>query len=767
MEAARTVCSVIGGGFFLPFPFPPRRRSVGRRPGLLPVFRTSSKDGPELDKWDQMELKFGRLLGEDPKLTLAKIMARKSNPDVSYLEVEKSFRRNKGKLDDYMINVPEDMRVKQPPSVSSKKEDTSNKKNAQNVTVEGQVNLSRPTMNRGIRAMRPPEKPTSIQSQPNQILGDTEDRSTDPNISLRKPSITQDDDIEMNSKLKFKPNLVLKMRKNTSENISNVSLLKKPEVVKVPLGSEQESVSSGNSSQSSLTEMRAPDKDVKILHEGNMSMNNTDLVTTAANLDELQVTGLDASSSSSMPLENDVIEGHLDDKDADISDSSNLDDGVVAGLQPPNQSAAEANVAEASSTRLDNDSADAISMQAALLGKPQRLDSPLKEMSRPFREEKIALQHDGHVSTSGTEPVISADQEEIEESDWKRAGHLLHTGEKAEVELISCSSRGFVVSFGSLIGFLPYRNLGAKWKFLAFESWLRKKGVDPSLYRQNLSILGSYDARSKDLGLESTSGKENQNSEVSPTKVKFEDLYEAYDQEKNKFLSSFIGQRLKVSVILADKNSRKLMFSGRPKEKEEVVEKKRSLMARLSIGDVVKCSIKKITYFGIFVEVEGVTALIHQSEVPWDATLDPTSYFKVGQIVEAKVHQLDYTLERIMLSLKDIMPDPLIEALESVVGDHASLGGRLEATQSDAEWADVDSLIQELQKIDGISGVSKGRFFISPGLAPTFQVYMASMFDNKYKLLARYENMVQEVVVESSLDKEQMKAAILTCINRV
>lgn len=40
-----------------------------------------------------------------------------------------------------------------------------------------------------------------------------------------------------------------------------------------------------------------------------------------------------------------------------------------------------------------------------------RLDSPLKEMSRPFREEKIALQHDGHVSTSGTEPVISADQE--------------------------------------------------------------------------------------------------------------------------------------------------------------------------------------------------------------------------------------------------------------------------------------------------------------------------------------------------------------------
>lgn len=71
--------------------------------------------------------------------------------------------------------------------------------------------------------------------------------------------------------------------------------------------------------------------------------------------------------------------------------------------------------------------------------------------------------------------------------------------------------------------------------------------------------------------------------------------------------------------------------------------------------------------------------MVHQSEVSWDATLDPASYFKIGQvisrtivntakeyncltnlsfccyqIVEAKVHQLDFALERIFLSLKEI-----------------------------------------------------------------------------------------------------------------
>lgn len=41
----------------------------------------------------------------------------------------------------------------------------------------------------------------------------------------------------------------------------------------------------------------------------------------------------------------------------------------------------------------------------------------------------------------------------------------------------------------------------------------------------------------------------------------------------------------------------------RPRENEEEVEKKRTLMAKLRVGDVVKCCIKKITYFGIFCEV--------------------------------------------------------------------------------------------------------------------------------------------------------------------
>lgn len=700
-----------------------------------------SRDGPELDKWDQMELKFGRLLGEDPKLTLAKIMARKANPDVSYLEVEKSFHKNKGKLDESMFNIPADVNVeRQSPDdfAKAKNLNLSRPSMRKGVRIAAELNLSRPVMNKGANAARPVERPASFGAlqKPLSRTDSDEKHVAPPNVALRKPDVVQEDDIESDkqSKLRLKPNLVLKMREDRDEDLSDMALLKKPEVVQKPPEPDQENVSASRP---------VMDDPVQLLSPSEMLLDKPKMINAV---------------------------GPSDCVSDSVAESSKLD-GVDIGLQPAEQRGfASDNVEDSSIDEKSLNDGNDVSLQASLMGKPQRLDSSTKEGVRPTGKVTASLNAEGPSSDADIGNLVSAEQEEREANDWKRAEHLLVTGERAEVELISCSGRGFVVSFGSIVGFLPYRNLGAKWKFLAFESWLRKKGLDPSLYRQNLSIIGSYDTPNKSLVVDSDKSQErNETDEETLTPgMKFEDLLEAYDKEKTKFLSSFVGQRIKATVLLADRNSRRLIFSGRPKEKEELVEKKRSLMAKLSVGDVVKCCIKKITYFGIFVEVEGVPALIHQSEVSWDATLDPSSYYKIGQIVEAKVHQLDYALERITLSLKEITPDPLMEALESVVGDRTSLGFNLEAAQADIEpWADVESLIEELQQIDEVQSVSKGRFFLSPGLAPTFQVYMASMFDNQYKLLARYGNKVQEVLVQSSLDKEQMKSAILTCTNRV
>uniref|UniRef100_A0A2C9WA83 S1 motif domain-containing protein n=1 Tax=Manihot esculenta TaxID=3983 RepID=A0A2C9WA83_MANES len=710
-----------------------RRREVGFIRKSKFVVLAAKEEEPNLDQWDQMELKFGRMLGEDPKLTLAKIMARKANPDVSYLEVEKSFYKNKGKI----------VEIKELPFEVFKDKKPSN-------SLDG-LNLVRPVPKSGFEVPAD-DKPVAAPAikKPSKPVGkaiDSTKRSV-PNVILRKPAMFLEDDVEdkptSRSKVRIKPNLTLKMRNDQArEEFSDMTLLRKPE-------------------PSSVKEESLDNADTDICNDA----------TRSRTLKEEDVNNYSGFTLLEKP-ENTLsdVQQSSETGTRSVANDQELEDDSRLEMQPLDESKIEPSTQRtAINVQSDGNSVDSpvkISLEATLQGKPKRLDQSLKEASTASVAETSVLNPEthGNVDELLNRPPTSP----LEDADWSKAEKLLRTGHRGEVELVSASTRGFVVSFVSLVGFLPYRNLAAKWKFLAFESWVKQKGLDPSMYKQNLGIIGSYDVFDKNFSPDSRADPQitrQGGPEITPD-LKLEDLLRIYDQEKLKFLSSFVGQKIKVNVVMADRKLRKFIVSLRPKEKEESIEKKRKLMATLQIGDVVKCCIKKITYFGIFVEVEGVPALIHQTEVSWDVTLDPASYFKVGQIVEAKVHQLDFTMERIFLSLKEIMPDPLIEALESVVGDRDSLDGRLQVVEADSEWTEVESLIKELQQIEGVQSVTKGRFFLSPGLAPTFQVYMASMFENQYKLLARSGNKVQEVIVEASLDKEEMKSTILSCTNRV
>ncbi|KAB2608566.1 hypothetical protein D8674_011734 [Pyrus ussuriensis x Pyrus communis] len=674
----------------------------------------SSREEPKLDPLDQMELKFGRLIGEDPKLTTAEVLPFDGGKEVRTIEEKE---------------VPFDG----PKEVQSSR------------SLDG-LNLVRPVPKKGVK-LEVDDKPrvSQIKNLRLPVSKPVEPtKGSVPNVILRKLSLFNEDDIEdVLLRLRIKPNVSLKMRvEQPKEKFSDMTLLRKPQPVSVDESSENK-------------QEQSSDADKNIIGNAEMekwSEEENDKVDGFTLLEKPKATGVKTKSEDdSEHSENgessmaDTVEDNDSSKDlseftATNTIRSNLEeskdglgqkDDSLIGLQPYEQSTMESSEevsasSELSDTNLPVSDVD-LSIDTAIQGKPKGLNKPVKE------EKSIIVGSENLRSGSLmqfsiyffhlTQLNIFFFFSGYKDADWVMAENLVKKGDRGDV------------SFRSLIGFLPYRNLSSKWKFLAFESW------------RNLGIIGSCDIVDANTlpnsSLEDPDADTKNETIVSPD-MRLDVLLRIYDQEKIKFLSLFVGQKIRVQVVLANRKFGKLVFSVRPKEKEESVERKRSLMEKLQVGDV-KCCIKKITYFG----VEGVPALIHQIEISWDATVDPFSYFKVGQIVEAKVYQLDFALERIFLSLKEIMPDPLMETLESVAGNHDSLDGRLEAAQADTEWADVKSLIKELQQTKGIQSVSKGRYFLSSGLAPTFQVYMASMFENQYKLLARSENKVQEVIYES------------------
>jgi small subunit ribosomal protein S1 len=74
---------------------------------------------------------------------------------------------------------------------------------------------------------------------------------------------------------------------------------------------------------------------------------------------------------------------------------------------------------------------------------------------------------------------------------------------------------------------------------------------------------------------------------------------------------------------------------------------------RYPVGARVKGAVTSITDFGVFVEIEeGVEGLVHVSQLSTERVDKPGSLFKVGDVVEAEVTNVDSREKRIGLSIK-------------------------------------------------------------------------------------------------------------------
>lgn len=75
-------------------------------------------------------------------------------------------------------------------------------------------------------------------------------------------------------------------------------------------------------------------------------------------------------------------------------------------------------------------------------------------------------------------------------------------------------------------------------------------------------------------------------------------------------------------------------------------------------GDVVDGIVKSITDFGAFLEIGGVDALLHVSQMAWQHVRHPSQIVQVGDKVRVQVLEMDESSGRVSVGLKQLTPDP-------------------------------------------------------------------------------------------------------------
>ncbi|MBO1328693.1 30S ribosomal protein S1 [Acetobacter suratthaniensis] len=86
------------------------------------------------------------------------------------------------------------------------------------------------------------------------------------------------------------------------------------------------------------------------------------------------------------------------------------------------------------------------------------------------------------------------------------------------------------------------------------------------------------------------------------------------------------------------------------------------------VGSTVEGEIRNITEFGLFIGLSAdIDGMVHMSDLSWDeAGEDAMKHYEKGQVVKAKVLDVDVEKERISLGIKQLQEDPAADALATI-----------------------------------------------------------------------------------------------------
>jgi small subunit ribosomal protein S1 len=113
-------------------------------------------------------------------------------------------------------------------------------------------------------------------------------------------------------------------------------------------------------------------------------------------------------------------------------------------------------------------------------------------------------------------------------------------------------------------------------------------------------------------------------------------------------------------ILKMDRRRGNIVVSRRTVLEESRAEQRHEIVANLAEGQVIEGTVKNLTDYGAFVELEpGIEGLIHVSEMSWTKkNVHPGKIVSTSQEVEVQVLEVDAAKRRISLGLKQTLQNP-------------------------------------------------------------------------------------------------------------
>jgi small subunit ribosomal protein S1 len=125
-----------------------------------------------------------------------------------------------------------------------------------------------------------------------------------------------------------------------------------------------------------------------------------------------------------------------------------------------------------------------------------------------------------------------------------------------------------------------------------------------------------------------------------------------------KNLQQYVGNSYDFKVVKINQERQNIVLSRRELIEQERTERRQKLLNEMTPGDIRKGTVKNITDFGAFIDLNGIDGLLHITDMSWGRIGHPSEILKVGQDIDVVVLDINREKERVSLGLKQKLANP-------------------------------------------------------------------------------------------------------------
>ncbi|MDX9703631.1 MAG: 30S ribosomal protein S1 [Candidatus Auribacterota bacterium] len=126
----------------------------------------------------------------------------------------------------------------------------------------------------------------------------------------------------------------------------------------------------------------------------------------------------------------------------------------------------------------------------------------------------------------------------------------------------------------------------------------------------------------------------------------------------------YLGKTYDFKIIKISEERKNVVISRRELLEEQRDKERERLLTEINEGDLINGTVKNITDFGAFIDLNGLDGLLHITDMSWGRISHPSEMVSVGEKIEVMVLKFDKDNARISLGLKQKSQNPW-EAVES------------------------------------------------------------------------------------------------------